>query len=191
MKKLIVITVFTAVYGFLNAQDLRQNSYNSLFSDYKAGRLGDAITIIVIESSQASNQSETSTGTNSDLGFSGAASIGSTKPQNASATIGSKNSFRGSGSTKTSGLVKTRISASIDSVLENGNLRINGSRKIVINGEEQIVRIKGIVRPSDIHSDNSVLSYNISDAEIFFEGNGMIDRAQKPGWLTKLFHWIF
>jgi flagellar L-ring protein precursor FlgH len=191
MKKLLIITVFTAICGLLNAQDLRQNSYNSLFSDYKAGRIGDAITIIVIESSQASNKSETSTGTNSDLGFSGSIAFGSTKPQNASASVGSKNAFRGSGSTQTSGSVKTRISASIDSVLENGNLRINGSRKIVINGEEQLVKIKGIVRPSDIHSDNSVLSYNISDAEIFFEGNGMIDRAQKPGWLTRIFHWIF
>jgi len=68
---------------------------------------------------------------------------------------------------------------------------IKGSRKIVINGEEQLVSIRGVVRYSDISSDNSVLSYNISDAEISFEGSGIIDDSQKPGWLTKFFHWIF
>jgi len=54
-----------------------------------------------------------------------------------------------------------------------------------------MIKITGIVRPSDISSDNSVYSYNISDAEITFEGSGMIDSSQKPGILTRLFHWLF
>ena len=77
------------------------------------------------------------------------------------------------------------------SVLANGNMRITGNRKISINGEEQTILIHGIVRASDITADNTVLSYNISDAEIVIEGSGLIDNAQKPGWLTKLFHWLF
>ena len=60
-----------------------------------------------------------------------------------------------------------------------------------LNGEEQTIFIKGVVRSSDIQADNSVYSYNISEAEIVFEGSGMIDNAQHPGWLTKFFHWIF
>jgi len=88
-------------------------------------------------------------------------------------------------------MIQTKISATIDSVLDNGNMLISGSKKISINGEEQLINIKGIVRTSDVRADNSVLSYNISDAEISFEGNGLIDDAQSPGWLTKFFHWIF
>jgi flagellar L-ring protein precursor FlgH len=88
-------------------------------------------------------------------------------------------------------MIRTKISAVVDTVLANGNLVIRGSKKISINGEDQIVNIKGVVRPIDIMADNSVYSFNISNAEITFEGSGLIDSSQKPGWLTKLFHWLF
>ena len=172
-------------------QDMRQNSFQSLFADQKANRVGDAITIRVLESSQASNNAETSAGKKSDLGFNATGGVGSSTIPKTDIGIGSNNDFTGSGSTKTTGMVQTKISATIDSVLANGNLVIKGSRKISINGEEQTIFIKGVVRSSDIQADNSVYSYNISEAEIVFEGSGMIDNAQHPGWLTKFFHWIF
>ncbi len=188
MKKIFVFIVLLSIISF--AQDMRMNAMSSLFSDFKANRIGDAVTIIVLESSQASNNAKTETGTESDLGFNGSAGLDG-KNYNAGVNIGSKNNFSGKGSTQAGGLVKTKISATIDSVLANGNMRIKGLRKIVINGEEQTIKISGIVRPSDIQSDNSVFSHNISEAEIVFEGNGMIEKAQGPGWLTKLFHWLF
>jgi flagellar L-ring protein precursor FlgH len=154
--------------------------------------VGDAVTIIVIESSQAINQAETQAGRSSDIGFGASGSMdGDPMIPSVDLGINSNNDFKGSGSTKSSGSVKTKISATIDSVYTNGNLKISGSRKITINGEEQLVKISGVVRSIDIQSDNSVYSYNISDAEIAFEGSGMIDRNQSPGWLTKLFHWLF
>jgi len=191
-----MLKIFSAIIILLAAantfsQDMRQNSFQSLFSDQKANRIGDAVTILVIESSQASNNAQTSTGKKSDLGFNANGSLGSGPIPNTDIGIGSNNDFTGSGSTKTTGMVQTKISATIDSVLTNGNLVIRGSRRISINGEEQTVFIKGIVRSSDIMPDNSVLSYNISEAEIVLEGNGMINSAQQPGWLTKFFHWIF
>ena len=147
---------------------MRENSFSSLFSDHKANRVGDAITINVVEASQASNDAETSAGRSSDLSF------------NASGSVGSSNLPGVDVGLKT-----------IDSVLANGNLLIKGNRKISINGEEQIINIKGIVRLSDIRPDNSVMSYNISEAEITLEGSGLIDSSQHPGLLTKLFHWLF
>ena len=105
--------------------------------------------------------------------------------------VNSKNDFEGGGSTTASGIVKTKISAIIDSVYNNGLLRIRGKRKITINGEEQLVTISGLIRSADLLTDNSVYSYKISEAEIAFEGSGMIDSNTSPGWLTKLFHWLF
>lgn len=175
----------------LNAQDMRANSSNSLFSDNKASRIGDAVTILVVESSQASNNAETSSGRSSELGFGANASLGKSSMPEAKAGISTNNEFNGSGSTKTTGLIRTKISATIDSVLANGNMVIKGSRKITINGEEQVVKIRGIVRSADILADNSVYSYSISEAEINFEGSGIIADSQKPGWLTRFFHWIF
>ncbi len=175
----------------LYSQDMRQNSFHSLFSDQKANRVGDAITIMVVESSLASNNAQTSAGKQSTLGFSASGDIGKSPLPKTDISLGTNNDFTGSGATKTTGVIQTKISATIDSVLSNGNLVIRGSKKISINGEEQVITIKGIVRTSDIMADNSVLSYNISEAEIAFDGSGLIDNAQHPGWLTKFFHWIF
>lgn len=186
--KLFFLLLIPAV---ILGQDLRQNISRSLFSDYKANRIGDAITIIVVEASQAANQAELNAGRSSDIGFSNSGSLDDTKLPSVDLSIGSSNEFQGGGSTKASGVVKTKISALIDSVYENGLMRIRGSRKISINGEEQIVSIRGLVRQADLNAANEVFSYNISEAEIIFEGSGMIDRSTSPGWLTKLFHWLF
>ncbi len=191
MAKRIICFLVLLSSTLLYAQDMRQNSFQSLFSDQKANKIGDAITIIVIESSLATNNAQTSAGKQSSLGFSGNAAVGDNPLPKADISIGSNNDFKGSGGTKTSGVINTKISATIDSVLKNGNLVIRGSKKISINGEEQVIAIKGIVRTSDIMADNSVLSFNISEAEITFDGSGMINNSQHPGWLTKFFHWIF
>ncbi|GJQ63650.1 MAG: hypothetical protein SCALA702_27030 [Melioribacteraceae bacterium] len=192
MKNFIItVLLMFACVTALNAQDMRNNSYFSLFSDQKAVKLGDAITIDVVESSQASNNAETNAGRASNIGFSGSGTFDGSALPSGDLGVTSNNDFRGSGGTKTSGMVRTKIAAIIDSVLDNGNLRIKGSRKIVINGEEQTVHISGFVRATDITADNTVKSFQISEAEIVFEGNGMIESSQKPGLLTKLFHWLF
>lgn len=189
MKKLFFLFFMLTAISY--SQNMRQNAYFSLFSDQKAAYIGDAITIIVIESSLATNKAKTNSSRNSDLGFNLAGKVSTTDVPEVDLGVGSNNDFSGSGSTESSGSIQTKISATIDSVLANGNLVIRGSKKITINGEEQLINIKGIVRTSDVRADNSVLSYNISDAEISFEGSGLIDDAQSPGWLTKFFHWIF
>lgn len=190
MKRILIIGIF--LYGgLLFAQNMRQNSFSSLFSDQKASRVGDAITILVVESSQASNDAETSAGRSSDIGLTGKAAVGTKLNQSGDVSLGTSNDFKGSGSTKTTGMVQTKISATVDSVYPNGNMLIEGSRKISINGEEQTVFIKGVVRSSDILPDNSIMSYNIAEAQIIFKGSGMIDRVQSPGWLTRFLHWIF
>ncbi len=189
MKKIILISVLLIAISF--PQNMRQNASNSLFSDQKASFVGDAITIIVVESSLAKNRASTNSSKGSDLGFDMSGKVAKNDVPEINVGIGSKNDFKGSGSTETAGMIQTKISATIESVLENGNLLISGSKKIIINGEEQLVKIKGVVRTSDVRADNSVLSYNISDAEISFEGSGLIDDAQSPGWLTKFLHWIF
>ena len=189
MKK--IIFSFFVIPFLVNAQNMSQNGFRSLFSDYKAVNLGDEITIIVVESSEASNKAEKSVGRDSDLGFGLSGKLGPTPLPQANFDIGSRNDFKGGGSAKTSGMVRTKLSALIDSVLSNGLLRIKGSRKIVVNDEEQMITIKGLVRTSDIRSDNTVYSYNISEAEIIFQSDGSINSMQDPGWLTKFFHWIF
>ena len=189
MKKIIFISLI--MLAAANSQNMRKNAFYSLFADQKAGQIGDAITIIVVESSLATNKAEKNAGKSSDLGLGVGGQISTSEIPKVDVSIGTKNDFSGKGSTQTSGLIQTKISATIDSVLSNGNLIISGSKKLSINGEEQIISIKGVVRTTDVRPDNSVLSFNISNAEITFEGSGLIQNSQSPGWLTKFLHWIF
>ncbi len=189
MKK-IILAIFILPFA-LYSQNMSKNAFRSMFSDYKAVNLGDAITIVVVESSQASNAAQKTTGRDSDLGFGFSGGMDGTSFPKINMDVGSKNDFKGSGSSKTRGMVRTKLSALIDSVLSNGLVRIKGSRKIVVNDEEQKITIKGLVRTSDISSENTVFSYNISEAEIIFQSDGQIRSVQDPGWLTKLFHWLF
>ncbi|MFZ4619143.1 MAG: flagellar basal body L-ring protein FlgH [Bacteroidota bacterium] len=189
-RNLIVIAT-VLISGAMSAQDLRQNYNRSLFSDQKANQIGDGVTILVVESSSASNDSRTSTSRGSDLSLASSAKNGATSLLDVGASIGTGNSFKGEGATETKGSVRAKISARVDSIYLNGNLWISGSRTITINGEEQVIKISGLVRPSDIQSDNSIYSFNISDAAIVFQGKGLSADNQEPGWLTKFFHWLF
>lgn len=177
--------------NILHAQDMRANLHRSLFSDQKASRVGDAVTILVVETSSASNDSRTATSRESNLSLASGAKSAGTSLLDVGASLGTGNSFKGEGATETKGSVRAKISARVDSLFSNGDLWISGSRTISINGEEQVIKISGIVRPTDIQADNSVYSFNISDAVIIFNGKGMVNDNQEPGWLTKLFHWIF
>ncbi len=190
-RMMIVLGALVLIARPVLAQDLRENAGRSLFSDQKATRVGDAFMIYVMESSSASNDAKTNASRESGIALSGSGQVSDKSLPSATVNIGSQNSFKGEGSTASHGTVRAQISARVDSVLPNGNLHVQGSRSIVINGEEQIIRISGIVRPSDILPDNSVYSTSISDASIVFEGSGLVSRAQGPGLFTRLFHWLF
>lgn len=194
-KKFILIFFITGILAsnIAISQDMRENLSRSLFSDQKANHVGDAVTILVVETSSASNTAQTTSSRTSNLSLSATGNLSSTAatPPSVGATIGTTNSFTGQGGTSSAGSIQAQISATVDSVLPNGNLFVVGNRTIIINGEEQIIKISGVIRPSDIQTDNSVYSYNISDATIIFRGNGIVSRGQEPGWLTKFFHLIF
>lgn len=194
-KKFILMFSITGILcsNAAISQDMRENLSRSLFSDQKANHVGDAVTILVVETSSATNNAQTTASRTSNLSLTATGNLPSSPNTSPSvgAAAGTTNSFTGQGGTSSSGSIQAQISATVDSVLPNGNLWVVGNRTIVINGEEQIIKISGVIRPSDIQTDNSVYSYNISDATIIFKGNGIVSRVQEPGWLTKFFHWIF
>ena len=193
MKVLLSIVALAAIAAAqLIGQDLRSNVNRSLFADQKAIHVGETVTVLVVEVAQASNDATTNTSRASDLSLNASmTSPGGATASGATIGVQSGNGFKGSGSTTNNGVMKAKISAHVDSVYNNGNLFISGSRNIVINGDEQIMKVTGIVRPSDIQADNSIYSYSISDAMISYSGKGLINDAQKPGWITKFLHWIF
>jgi len=189
MKKLLVMCVCMCM--IVAAQDMRENNNRSLFSDQKANRVGDALTVLVVEASSASSDARTQTSRESNLSLASSGKSGSKSLLDVGASIGTGNTFKGAGATESNGSVRAKISARVDSLYSNGDLWISGSRIITINGDEQVIKISGIVRPTDVQPDNSVYSYSIASAVIVFQGKGIVNQNQEPGWLTKVFHWIF
>jgi flagellar L-ring protein FlgH len=192
MKRVCVLGIIVLVIACgAMAQDMRGNVGRSLFADPKATRAGDAVMVLVVETSSASNDASTSSDRESNISMNASGKVSTSNIPDVSLGVGTVNGFKGSGATSSNGSIRAKISARVDSVLANGDLVITGHRTIIVNGEEQRITLSGIVRPPDILADNSVYSYNIAEARIAFEGNGVVSNAQGPGWITKLLHWLF
>lgn len=163
---------------------------DSLFSDRKARRVGDLVTIIIVERAQATQTAATQSGKDGSLQV-GPFSLADLLPVVPAIGGSASDSVSSSGSTTRGGSVNARMTAKVVEVLPNGNLAIEGRQTIVINGEEQVIVVSGIVRPQDIAPDNTVLSTFVADATIVYSGTGPIGDKQEPGLLTRLFNWLF
>jgi flagellar L-ring protein precursor FlgH len=104
-----------------------------------------------------------------------------------------KSEFEGDGETSRSGNLEAFITCRVVDVMANGNLKIVGTREVMVNHENQLIILSGIIRPRDISDTNVILSTFISDAKIAYSGSGVIDDRQRPGWLANLLNnvWPF
>jgi flagellar L-ring protein precursor FlgH len=168
-------------------------SLSTLFGSLKARRVGDIVTIKVVESSTASNKATTQTGRKSELlgqmqgFFNLEKDYPSTHPFfNPFSKVqgGMESDFDGSGATARSGTVTAFVSAKVTEILPNGNLRIAGQREVRVNNETQHIILTGVVRPTDIAPNNIVLSTYIADAKVTYSGEGVVHNRQYPGWLA-------
>ena len=95
------------------------------------------------------------------------------------------------GQTQRQGTFEANVTTQVVDILDNGNLKIKGKKKITINEEEQILTLSGRVRPDDISLERNVSSRKVAEAEIGYKGKGPIAHKQKGGILNWLFGWIF
>lgn len=188
MKAIVISIIFLTAIS-MNAQFV-QNSSHSLFSDFKAFKTGDALTVLIVEDTKAGNSANTDNGRSSSVGANFGVSGGSTSTS-ADASLGTSTDFKGSGSTSRNETIRSKISARVTGLEDNGNLIIEGKRTTKVNGETQFVTIKGVVRPVDVRPDNSVYSYSILDLTLMIDGDGSVSTYQEPGLITKFLRMLF
>jgi flagellar L-ring protein precursor FlgH len=175
----------------------------SLFEDRKARRVNDLVTVLISEQSAASKKATTNAGRDSsgDYGLENLFGMntdfqaqtlpfarGFYKGKNvfAPSVKGSaKSEFAGDGDTSREGKVSARITAKVVEVLPNGNLVLESRKEILVNNEKEILVFKGIIRPDDVSSTNTVQSQYVADAQIYLVGDGVLDDKQSPGWLAR------
>lgn len=167
-----------------------ETSKNMLFSDNKARRVGDVVTVHILESATALNEATTDSSATAETTLN-TDSGGGAIPTRIKLDGGKK--FEGNGKTTRKDQLKSTVSAIVVDVLPNGNLRIDGQRKMLVNNETQYLRVTGIIRPEDISFDNSILSSQIAESEIAYVGKGDLSSKQKPGFGMRLMHklWPF
>ena len=162
-----------------------------LFEDNKAYRVGDVLSVTLMESTNASKSAETNTDKDDEIDISASAIFGSTPTINGNLAltnqIDSERAFSGSGDSAQSNSLRGEIAVTVVDVLPNGNLLVRGEKIIGLNQGSEFIRISGIVRPQDVSTDNIVISGKVANARIFYGGGGVIAESNTRGWLSRFF----
>jgi len=158
----------------------------AFFEDPRARRVGDVITIRLTEAFNASKSATTQTQKDNSSALASPL-IGGKLPLAGDTALTAKRAFTGNGTTSQTNALTGSITAVVTEVLPNGNLLIAGERALQLNQGEEFVRVAGVVRPIDVQNDNSVTSDRIADARISYNGKGVVDESNRPGWLSRFF----
>ena len=169
----------------------------SLFSDQRAYRIGDLLTVVFDESTNASKSADTSTSRDTRINAAAPTVFGQSVLYHGvpvlSAGLTSKNGFTGKGQSTQSNTLSGTLTVSVAQVLSNGDLVVQGEKRLMINQGSEYIRLRGIVRAADITPQDTVLSTQIADAHIAYVGRGQLNDANRAGWLARLFNawWPF
>ena len=181
----LAATVGLALAGSAPAQDLyARGGWPALASDRIAEKVGDSLTVLIQEASQA-------TGTSQNSRQSGAGASGQLSGIKHSGQLGLSGDYNysTSGQNDRSGQLVATISVVVDAILPNGDLHVTGSQLIDVNGEKTQIHLAGRVRRADIGFNDTVLSTALADATINYGGPGLNGDDRKRGFWQRLFSW--
>lgn len=163
--------------------------YAPLYTGTRAARIGDPVTILLVENTTASkavnSKSQKGGGVSITPPAAGPLSV---NPDALKAS--SSSSFNGGGNAaQTSSLVST-LSVTIAEVRSNGTALVRGEKKMLVSQGDEWVRFSGIIRLSDIDQENQISSTRVADARIEYTGKGALQQSSKQGWLGRFFNLI-
>lgn len=164
--------------------------FSDLAADQRSRRIDDIVTIVVQESASAVSTGAVKTSRQSNAQNSITALAGLTKatgPWANLANLGGQTQLNGQGTTSRTTTLTTVISARVTHVLRNGNLVVEGTKIVGINSENQTITVRGVIRPIDLDTTNSVPSARLAQMEIQVNGKGVVeDAVHRPNILYRL-----
>jgi len=180
-----------------NSGSIYQAGYDMrLFEDNKARRVGDVLSIIFNEATQANKAADLSQEKQNSMSFTAPSlygmAVSTMTGSDLKTTVASDNKFTGTGKADQSNSLTGNISVTVIELLPNGDLKVRGEKRVTLNQGDEYVRLSGIVRPIDIDPSNTVSSDKVADATIMYTGNGSMADASKMGWLSRILNsaWI-
>ncbi|MGZ8154039.1 MAG: flagellar basal body L-ring protein FlgH [Burkholderiales bacterium] len=160
-----------------------------LFEDRRARTVGDTLTIVIAEKTDASKKSNTNTGRASNNAF-GVTALGGLPGKTflgSTLEASSNFSFDGKGESASNNDFTGTITVMVTEVLANGNLLVSGEKQVGINQGSEFIRLSGIVNPVHLTAANTVPSTHVADARIEYRSSGTLNENQTTGWLTRFF----
>ena len=161
----------------------------SLFTDLtpkRANQIGDILTILISESTSASNTASVKTDKKNELKTE---STGFIPLPNTDKNL--ENNYEADGSVIRSQKIQARVTATVVGRKDNGDLLIEGARVIEVNGEREVIVVSGSVNPLIIPPDNTIEAFRIADLQVSYKGKGVVTHGSRPGIFVKLVNWLF
>lgn len=185
MRKVFILLILAQtliIYSTSLWNSSTNNQFRNIVGDRKASKIGDIVTIVVRETPKINATSENTAFENALLNlFTGA--VKNITQFDLSQFIPIKNNSTQQRSAQLSSTVTLTVSAVVVEV-QNGNLIVEGNKKLKVGEQLSEIMIRGTVRPDDIMSNNTVDSSKIANCQIWV--NGQLVFRQKPdqeSWL--------
>lgn len=171
------------------------NTSMVLFTDQKATRVGDIITVMLKERTTSKKTSNVEMIKDSDMAIAPTLDTGllfgsniGVGEYNLNTNLRAEREFTGEADADQSNMLSGDISVTVVAIHPNGNLVVRGEKWITLNRGDEFIRISGIVRTEDISPDNTIASNKIADARITYSGTGDFADTQQMGWLSRFFN---
>ncbi len=182
-----VLIAFAAGSTPASAQSLYdEKTFRPVAADNRAYKVGDVLTIQILENASATANADTGTRRRNDI----SADLTRAHVPTVNAGIGVNGEFDGGGRTTRSGKLLAQLTVTVVELAPNGDLRVAGEQLLLINDEQQRIHVTGRVRPQDISDTNVVASSRLADAKITYVGEGELAARQKPAWWRQVMDWM-
>jgi flagellar L-ring protein precursor FlgH len=149
-----------------------------LGTDAKAFRLHDVVSIVVSESLAASTDGAVKNSRASNANASITSLFGALKASNALQNLLGANAASGltaQGQSTTNSSLATTFGGEVVDVLPNGMLVVQATRQLTFSQQTQLIKLRGLVRPEDVSSQNQILSTAMTDLELEVTGKGIVN----------------
>ena len=181
---------------------------DNFFGQKRDYRVGDVITVVLDEVTQASRNQNTyikrevpsndafnsiKTGVANALTSSGlpiAAKMGTGVGMMTAEgkVINDNTGSQGQGAT-----LKGSIAVSVVEVMSNGNLVVRGEKQLAFSEGAEVIQVSGVVRNEDIAPNGTVQSRRLANAQFSYQGSGDLASGVQIGWGSRTLYkfWPF
>lgn len=189
-RKILCVVFVLAMSGSAFAGSLWNDNTN-WFADARPGRVGDVITVLVDERTDAKDEATMDVTKTSNANVNDGANGTGILSFIRGLTFTTANSATGDGSSERKHHATATLACLVTEVLPNGNLVIEGTRDIRTSEETLQLQLAGVIRPQDVNADNQISSQLVANAEISVKGRGVLTRTQRPGIISQILQTVF